>query len=180
MTWKMRTNDFYGEVLALYKEFYCEDVAMCEDRENDFTDNPSVSLTADTSPCTGEALEEVWYRVRGPPEVQDNITVLSIIIVLQSFNLGVWDYGPGGGGLPSGLEKVERNIDWIGAAFCGLAEKRPENARVRVSGRPCFRPKISTTLYSYRGGEAKLRVLRHLSVTPMACQLSSRGAFGRM
>ncbi len=34
----------------------------------------------------------VWYRVRGPPDIRDNTTLLSIIIVLQSFDLDVWDY----------------------------------------------------------------------------------------
>ena len=122
----MRTNDIYGEVLALYKEFCCADVGMCGDHANDFTDTSPSRRCRATSP-QGEALDRgedgAWYRVRGPPEVRDNITVLSIIIVLQSFNLGVWNHGSGGGRLPSGPEKVERSIDGIGAAFCGLAEK---------------------------------------------------------
>lgn len=50
----------------------------------------------------------------------------SLFIVLQSFDLDVWDYGPDGGRLPSGLEKVERSADKLDAAFCGLAGKGRE------------------------------------------------------
>ena len=52
-------------------------------------------------------------------------------------------------------EKVERSADEIDAAFCSLRKRvlsiewvdMAGNARVRVSGRGSFRPKISTILY---------------------------------
>lgn len=110
-------NDLY----RIYDRLVAVMRAACADR---FDNNLTISLTADTSPCTGETLAEVLYRVRGPPGNSGKQSYY------QSYNLNVcWTYiglqsmpGRYQSAVPAS-EKVERSADEIDAAFCGLRKR---------------------------------------------------------